>query len=42
MYFKKEHLSVVANAFFEIHFTDKLIQNSQSRSKTRKKMNEND
>lgn len=37
MYFKKEHLSVGANAFL-----DKLIQDSQSRSKTRKKMNEND
>ncbi len=31
MYFKKEHLSVVANAFL-----DKLTQNSQSQSKTRK------
>lgn len=37
MYFKKEHLSVVANAFL-----DRLIQNGQSQSKTRKKMNEND
>ncbi len=37
MYFKKEHLSVVANAFL-----DKSIQNSQSQSKIRKKMNEND
>lgn len=41
MYFKKEHLSVVANAFFRL-FLDKLIQNGQSQSKTRKKMNEND